>query len=157
MRRRSTLTSTSRESRLPLTADAAWAVVASGRDGPQWYADAAPFVVRGALDRVTGGTGRRWDPPGRAMLETGDHAGFWLVTDADHAARRLVLTAEVRAPGTVTLVTDVLPATTGSLLRQRVRFAPSGLLGTAYLLVDLPARGALVELTHRRLLKDLGA
>lgn len=160
MRRRSTLTSTSRESRLPVAADEAWAVVASGHQGPQWYVDAAPFVLRGALDRVAGGAGRRWEPPGRSLLETGDRVGFWHVTEADHVARRLALTAEVRAPGTVTLVTDVLPGAGspgGSVLRQRVRFRPSGPIGTAYLLADLPARAALLELTHRRVLKDLRA
>ncbi|MDP2775633.1 MAG: DUF2867 domain-containing protein [Nocardioides sp.] len=156
MRRRSTLSSTSRESRLTHSADAVWAVVASGRGGPQWYVDAAPFVVRGVLDRLSGGDGRPWPPPGTARLTTGDRAGFWQVTEADHARRRLVLTARVRAPGSVTLVTDVVSGTTGCLLRQRVRLQPSGLLGAAYLIVDLPARSALLELTHRRLLKDLG-
>jgi hypothetical protein len=157
MRRRSSLTSTTRESRLPHPADAVWAVVASGRAGPQWYVDAAPFVVRGALDRLTGGTGRRWDPPGTPMLATGDHAGLWRVTEADHTHRRLVLTAEVRAPGTVTLVSEVQARPTGCALRQTVRLDPSGLLGTAYLLADLPAREVLLELTHRRLRRDLGS
>lgn len=157
MRRRSSLTSTSRESRLPLTAAEAWAVVASGSAGSQWYVDAVPFVVRGALDRLTGGAGRRWDPPGTPLLSTGDLAGLWRVTEADHTHRRLVLTAEVRAPGTVTLVTEVQPRTTGCALRQTVRLDPSGLLGTAYLLADLPARATLLELTHRRLLRDLGS
>lgn len=163
MRRRSSLTSTSRESHLSRPAEAVWAVVASGRRGRQWYVDAAPFVLRGALDRVAGGAGRRWEPPGRPLLETGDRVGFWHVTEADHATRRLVLTAEVRAPGAVTLVTDVLPDPAGSggpggsVLRQRVRFRPSGPVGTAYLLADLPARAALLELTHRRVLADLRA
>ena len=38
---------------------------------------------------------------------------------------------------------------------QSVSFEPAGLLGRAYLLVDLPAREAVIELTHRRLLRDL--
>lgn len=155
MHRRSTLTRTSRESRLSLSADAAWAVVASGSPGPQWYVDAAPFVVRGALDRLTGGTGRRWDPPGTTTLATGDHAGLWCVSEADARHHRLSLTAEVRAPGTVTLVTEVRSCAEGCELHQSVRFSPSGLLGTAYLLADLPARELLLELTHRRLLRDL--
>lgn len=138
-----------------MSAPQAWAVVASGRPGPQWYVDAAPFVVRGGLDRLAGGTGRAWSPPGTDLLTTGDRAGFWRVEDADAAQRRLVLVAEVRAPGTVTLVTDVLPDVEGCLVRQSVRLDPRGVLGAAYLFADLPAREAVLELTHRRLLRDL--
>ena len=138
-----------------MPAPQAWAVVASGRTRPQWYVDAAPFVVRGGLDRLAGGAGRAWPPPGTDLLATGDRAGFWRVDDCDDEQRRLVLVAEVRAPGTVSLVTDVLPDVEGCLVRQSVRLDPSGLLGAAYLLADLPAREAVLELTHRRLLRDL--
>ncbi|GEP39862.1 hypothetical protein NPS01_35250 [Nocardioides psychrotolerans] len=155
MRRQSTLRTTTRESRLPVPAQQAWAVVASGRAGPQWYVDAAPFVVRGGIDRLVGGAGRAWPPPDTALLATGDRAGFWRVAEADLEQRHLVLVAEVRAPGTVTLLTDVLPDVEGCLVRQTVRLDPSGLLGAAYLLADLPAREAVLELTHRRLLHDL--
>ena len=129
--------------------------MASGRTGPQWYVDAAPFVVRGGIDRLAGGKGRRWDPPGTEQLATGDRAGFWHVTEADAGQGLLTLRADVRAPGTVTLVTTVVTDVKGCLVRQTVRLDPSGLLGAAYLLVDLPAREAVLELTHRRLLRDL--
>ena len=143
-----------------MPASQAWAVVASGRAGPQWYVDAAPFVVRGGLDRLVGGAGRAFPPPGTDLLAAGDRAGLWRVDEADSGLRRLGLTAEVRAPGTVTLVTEVLPdgdaGVEGCLVRQTVRLDPSGVFGAAYLLADLPAREAVLELTHRRLVRDLG-
>ncbi|MBB6628374.1 DUF2867 domain-containing protein [Nocardioides sp. KIGAM211] len=156
MRRRTSLHSSGRRSDVDLAADRAWPVVASGQDRPQWYVDAAPFVFRGAVDRLVGGEGRRWRPPGTPVLSTGDTAGFWRVVEADHGARRLVLEADLRSPGSVLLHTEVTPlGETRCRVTQRVSFAPRGLLGTAYLLADLPAREAVIELVHRRLLTDL--
>jgi len=143
---------------LDLPAEQAWAVVASGRRGRQWYVDAVPFVLRGAVDRLVGGHGRAWDPPGTPLLATGDTAGFWRVREAGRGGRRyrLLLDAEVRAPGRVLLRTEVEPVAGGhTRLHQVVAFDPVGLLGRAYLLADLPAREAVLELTHRRLLADL--
>lgn len=133
-----------------------WRVVANGRDRPQWYVDAAPFVARGAIDSVLGGAGRPWRPPGSPVLSTGDRAGFWVVEAADHDARQLVLRAAVRAPGEVLLETRVEGlGDKGCRLVQRVSFAPAGVLGHAYLLADLPARELVIELVHRRLLSDV--
>ncbi|CAB4712759.1 unannotated protein [freshwater metagenome] len=61
----------------------------------------------------------------------------------------------MRAPGRVRLRTDVRPTLAGCDVEQVVTFTPSGLLGRAYLLADLPAREALLTLVHRRLLADL--
>jgi hypothetical protein len=155
MHRRRDLRTSSRTSEIDLPIADARAVVASGRRGPQWYADAAPFVVRGALDRLVGGAARH-EPPGRALLEPGDRAGFWLVLAS--TPTELLLEAEVRAPGTVTLrttLTDVRPRRTR--VEQTVALAPSGVLGHAYLLADLPAREAVIELAHRHLRHALRA
>ncbi|GAB2865450.1 DUF2867 domain-containing protein [Nocardioides pacificus] len=142
-----------RTSRLAVSPDDAWRVVASGETGEQWYVDAAPLVLRGAIDRVLGGHGRAWPPPGRALLAVGDRAGFWEVTDMSDRAgdHTLQLVARVRAPGRVTLTTRVLPHPRGgTTLHQAVRFDPSGLVGRAYLAADIPAREALLTLVHRR-------
>ncbi|MFC6287340.1 DUF2867 domain-containing protein [Nocardioides sp. GCM10027113] len=165
-----------RTSVLDRSLDEVWDVVASGWAGRQWYVDALPFVFRGAVDRVVGGPGRRWQPPGTPLLRHGDLAGFWRVTRAEHDGPRrlLLLEAQVRAPGTVRLLTTaqaVEEAVDGAVenaagppeahgrtrLVQTVELEPHGLLGTAYLLADIPAREAVVELTHRRLLADLRA
>ncbi len=143
-----------------LAAERAWAVVASGADGPQWYVDAAPLVVRRGIDRLVLGPGHRHPPPGRPLLADGDEVGFWRVLAADHAARRLVLRAEVRAPGTVTLEATVEPDAGdsdagGSVVSVAVGFTPSGLLGRVYLLADLPARETVIEVVARRLAGDI--
>ena len=160
MHRRTRLGSSSRSSDVDLPADAVWQVAASGRSGRQWYVDAAPFVFRGGVDRLAGGAGRRWDPPGTPLLATGARAGFWLVVSARHEGlhRRLVLEAQVRAPGTVRLTTEAARIPDGrTRLVQTISFAPRGVLGAAYLLADVTAREAVIEVTHRRLLRDLGA
>ncbi len=156
MRRHTTLRTTSRTSELPIAARDVWREVASGRIGEQWYVDAAPLVFRGGVDRLLGGEGRRWPPPGTPILATGDTAGFWRVTEADPELRRLVLEADVRAPGRVVLTSSVTPSGRQRCeVSQTITFEPTGWLGTAYLLADLPAREVVLELVHRRLLADL--
>ena len=156
MDRDRTLTTSTRAATVALSPDRAWDVVVSGVDGPQWYVDAAPFVFRGALDRLVGGAGRSHRPPGRPRLATGDRAGFWRVVDADHRAHRLLLEAEVRAPGRVTLEATVTPQVGGaSQVMTTIRLEPRGLLGATYLVVDLPARAAVAELTMLHLLTVL--
>ena len=139
-----------------------WDVVASGAAGPQWYVDAAPFVFRGALDRLVGGEGRRHRPPGRPRLAMGDRVGFWRVVEADHRAHRLLLEAEVRAPGRVTLEATVAPEPASdeathaaSVLTLTITLEPQGVLGAAYLVADLPARAVVAELTMLHLLTVL--
>jgi Protein of unknown function (DUF2867)/Polyketide cyclase / dehydrase and lipid transport len=155
MERRTSLRTSTRSSHLDLPADRAWpAVTAAGGRG-RWYTEAPPFVVRGAIDRLLGGAGRRWPVPTADRLADGDRAGFWEVREADDRTRVLRLEAAVRAPGTVVLTTTVAPAIHGCTLTQAVSFAPSGLLGTAYLLADLPARELVVELAHRTAVEEV--
>jgi hypothetical protein len=72
------------------------------------------------------------------------------------SADGLALRADVRAPGVVRLETRWAPETPErTRVEQVVTFVPSGPLGWAYLLADLPAREAVIETAHRRLLRDL--
>ncbi|MBF4161323.1 DUF2867 domain-containing protein [Nocardioides acrostichi] len=149
-----TWTTSSRSTLATASPDEAWSIVAGAGPGAHWYLDAAPFVVRGVLDRLVGGAGRRWPAPDRPLLEPGDTAGFWQVEEAD-VDLGLVLRADVRAPGTVRLHTRVRQEDAGCRLEQTVTLDPRGLLGLGYLLADLPAREVVIELTQRRLLADL--
>lgn len=155
MRRRRTLHSSRRSAIVTRSPADTWAVVASGEPGPQWYADAAPFVVRRWVDRLALGPARRREPPGRPLLATGDQVGFWRVVDADHRHHRLTLEAQVRAPGRVTLDAEVRPHDEGSEVVTTIAFDPRGLVGTAYLLADLPAREVVAELVQLHLLTIL--
>ncbi len=75
---------------------------------------------------------------------------------ADHQGHRLVLEALVRAPGTVTLEATVEPDSAGgSRVGLTIELRPTGLLGRAYLLADLPARALVAELTMLDLLTVL--
>jgi hypothetical protein len=155
MRRRRTLHTTRRSAVVALDPGTTWDVVASGEAGPQWYVDAAPLVVRRWIDRLALGPGLRRPPPGRPLLHTGDEVGFWLVEDADHEERRLVLIAQVRSPGRVTIEVEVVAHEGGSEVLLAVTLSPRGLVGRIYELIDLPARETVSELLMLHLLTIL--
>ncbi|MFW6774501.1 DUF2867 domain-containing protein [Nocardioides sp. CPCC 205120] len=145
-----------------------WSVLAARPDGdaPRWYADAAPLVLRARIDDLARAVlgdpprpevRRGEDAPGPpGLLSTGDTAGFWDVLAADHVAHRLRLQARVHAPGQVRLTTWLTPRETGCRLHLRITFRPSGLIGAAYLLTDLPARELVTEGVARRIVADVG-
>lgn len=155
MHRSRTLHTTRRSIVVALDPTAAWEVVASGETGPQWYVDAAPLVVRRWIDRLALGPGLRRQPPGRPLLRSGDLVGFWQVVEADRKARRLVLVAQVRSPGRVTLEVEVRPHDDGSEVELAVTLSPRGVVGRAYELVDFPARETVMELLALHLLTIL--
>ena len=148
------LTST-RSSRFLVAPGDAWSRLLAGGPGAHWY-DTGPLALRAGLDRLLGGTAPA-PVPDRA-LRAGDAVFFWDVTHAEaHAGTyELSLRARVRAPGTVTLRVGLDPTEPGTRLTQSVRFDPQGVLGTAYLLADLPARELLIELVHRRTRAAIG-
>ena len=62
--------------------------------------DRAPARARPALRR---------EPSRAPLLAAGDEVGFWKVVQADRATHHLVLVAQVRSPGRVTLDLRVRP------------------------------------------------
>lgn len=161
MRAFPSLQRSSRSATIDQPAAEVWAAAASARgdaDGEIWYVDAFGFVVRGAIDRLTLGKGRRWPLPDRGLLRAGDRAGFWEVTEVDHEHRGLAMVAAVRAPGTVRMEVSVAGAgAERSVITLSISFVPEGRLGWTYLIADLPAREVVMELTQRALLADVAA
>ena len=129
---------------------------------------ARPAVVRRRRavrpPRSRGPAGRRRrpgvDPPGtpcwRPVTPPGSGASSRRRRRRGPARAAAAGRRAVRAPGRVRLRSRVDPvgrAADADAPDGRLR--PRGTLGLAYLLADLPAREAVVELTHRRLLTDL--
>lgn len=109
-----------------------------GRRG--WYADWL-WTIRGWVDRLAGGPGRRRGRRDPDSLRYGDALDFWRVVGFDRD-RYLSLRAEMRLPGEALL--DFRVETTGERkcrLRQTALFAPRGLFGLMYWYAVLPAHG----------------
>lgn len=79
------------------------------------------------------------------MVEAGPAAG----------GQRLVLDADVRAPGRVRLTLTLVPSGSDTRVDLEIGFSPAGVLGAAYLLTDLPARELVTDLAFRSLLAEL--
>lgn len=107
-----------------------------GRRG--WYAGQWLWVARGWLDRLMGGVGLargRRDP---RELWVGDALDFWRVLAVD-PPRRLLLWAEMKAPGQAVLDLRLAPAGEGGCeLGLVARFLPRGLAGLLYWRAALP-------------------
>jgi uncharacterized protein YbjT (DUF2867 family)/uncharacterized protein YndB with AHSA1/START domain len=105
-----------------------------GWHGADWL-----WTVRGVLDRLLGGPGRRRGRRDPDRLAYGDAVDFWRVS-AVEPDRRLALRAEMRLPGEAVLEFWVEPAggPGHSQLVQTARFRPRGLLGLAYWYAVLP-------------------
>lgn len=82
--------------------------------GPGGYGIRAEILwqLRGAIDRVTGGPGLRRGRPFGRSLHPGDALDFWRVEEVE-PDERLVLSAEMRAPGAARLEFRVEPLDDG--------------------------------------------
>ena len=108
-----------------------WKVVSSigGRNG--WYYANPLWNLRGILDRMVGGVGRRRGRRHPTELRVGDALDFWRVV-AVEPGRRLTLLAEMRLPGTAALEFEVQPEGDGSRIVTAAHFHPAGALGLLY-------------------------
>ena len=108
-----------------------WEVISSigGRNG--WYYANPLWNLRGILDRMVGGVGRRRGRRHPTRLRVGDAVDFWRVV-AIEPGRRLTLLAEMRLPGTAILEFEVLPEADGSRMVTAAYFHPAGALGLLY-------------------------
>ena len=110
---------------------------ARGWYGADWF-----WPLRGALDRLRGGSGMRrgrGDPHGLRMGETID---FWRV-ERVKTNRRLLLAAEMKMPGRLWLDYEVTPHGRYTAIRQTTVFDPAGYVGLAYWYLLYPLHRAI--------------
>lgn len=127
----------SREVRVPVAPEMAFAPVVrlGGRNG--WYYGTWLWRVRGWLDLLVGGVGLRRGRRDPERLRPGDVLDCWRVEACDQPTR-LLLSAEMKLPGRAWLEFEVAPDGTGSVIRQTAVFDPVGLLGLAYWYLAYP-------------------
>ena len=111
--------------------DAVWQVVSSIGGTNGWYYADPLWNLRGVLDRLIGGVGRRRGRRHPTELHVGDAVDFWRVA-ALEPGRRLTLLAEMRLPGTAALEFEVLPAGDGSRVVAAAHFHPAGAASLLY-------------------------
>jgi hypothetical protein len=90
------------------------------------------WTLRGWLDRLVGGVGRRRGRRHPDLLHQGEPLDFWRVERVIQD-RLLLLRAEMRLPGRGWLQFESIPTSEKtSLVRQTAYFEPRGLFGTLY-------------------------
>ena len=111
--------------------EAVWEVVSAIGGTNGWYYANPLWNLRGILDRMVGGVGRRRGRRHPTELRVGDTLDFWRVV-AVKPGRRLTLLAEMRLPGTAVLEFEVLEDGDGSRIVTAAHFHPAGALGLLY-------------------------
>lgn len=110
-----------------------WPVIESigGRKG--WYYADFLWRIRGLADRIMGGTGYRAGRRVQNELRYGDTIDFWRVILVKKF-EQLRLLAEMKVPGQAVLEFELFPenGSKNTVLVQRARFYPKGLLGLVY-------------------------
>jgi uncharacterized protein YbjT (DUF2867 family) len=124
--------------RIAASPEAVWAALSRIGGETGWYYGDFLWRLRGFLDQMVGGVGLRRVTIRPETLRVGDPLDFWRVL-AVTPHRRLVLLAEMRAPGEALLEFQVTPVDPGiSELSVHSRFLPRGLAGIAYWFGTLP-------------------
>ncbi len=100
-----------------------------GKQG--WYYANFLWTIRGWIDLICGGVGRRRARRDPENLQVGEVLDWWRVEDYQ-PDRRLRLAAEMKVPGRAWLEFDVEPCQEGSTIRQTAIFDPVGVFGLAY-------------------------
>ncbi|MGE5842048.1 MAG: SDR family oxidoreductase [Deltaproteobacteria bacterium] len=107
-----------------------------GRTG--WYSAEALWTLRGAMDRLVGGTGLRRGRRDPLRLQVGDAVDFFRVLQVEEP-HHLHLLAEMKFPGEASLEFRLHPIEHGRTeLQQLSRYVPKGLLGLFYWYILYP-------------------
>jgi hypothetical protein len=130
--------------------DLFWAVTRIGGD-VGYYAMNWAWRLRGWFDSLIGGVGLRRGRRHPEDLRPGEALDFFRVAAVDPTGRRLTLRAEMIVPGTAWLEWRIEPTEQGSLLYQRARFVPKGLVGRMYWWVLLPFHAPIFRTMAKRI------
>lgn len=101
--------------------------------GNGWFRYNFLWRIRGAADKLVGGSGLSRGRRSNTDLRTGDALDFWRVADIK-PGKRLLLHAQMKVPGDAWLEFDVQP----DQLVQTAHFLPKGLWGRLYWYAVLP-------------------
>lgn len=112
-------------------AEAVWGAVAAIGGANGWYYANWLWSLRGLLDRLAGGVGRRRGRRHPTELRTGDALDFWRVVGVE-PGRRLTLLAEMKLPGIAVLEFEVTPEGAGTRIVTAAHFHPAGAAGLLY-------------------------
>jgi uncharacterized protein YbjT (DUF2867 family) len=108
-----------------------WSI--GGENG--WYYGNWLWNIRGFLDKMAGGVGRRRGRRSPTELTAGDSLDFWRVILADKTRKRLLLYAEMKLPGEAWLEFSI---DNRNILHQNATFRPKGVWGRLYWFTLLP-------------------
>jgi len=102
-----------------------------------WYTYDTLWDLRGFIDILLGGPGRRRGRKDQFVLVEGDYLDWWRVESVD-SPRLLRLVAEMRMPGRGWLQYELRSDGDATIVRQTAIFDPVGLLGRLYWYSVLP-------------------
>ena len=97
-----------------------------------WYYMTWLWMIRGWIDKLTGGVGLRRGRTNSNTLKNGDALDFWRVLLADKENGRLQLYAEMKLPGEAWLEFECIGDEEQGKLRQTATFRPKGVFGRLY-------------------------
>jgi hypothetical protein len=100
-----------------------------------WYYGNWLWGIRGFLDKMVGGVGKKRGRKSIDKLSAGDTLDLWRVLVADRRERRLLLFAEMKLPGEAWLEFRI---DNENILHQTATFRPLGVMGRLYWLSLLP-------------------
>lgn len=118
-----------------------------------WYGFAPLWAIRGAVDKVVGGVGLRRGRRHPDDIAVGEALDFWRVDALDDDLFRLH--AEMKVPGDAWLEWRTGPAPGGkaTVVTQRARFVPRGILGRAYWWLLVPLHSVIFPAMLHRMMR----
>ena len=121
-----------------------------------WYGFGPLWAVRGVVDKVFGGVGLRRGRRHPDDIAVGEALDFWRVDALDDDLFRLH--AEMKVPGDAWLEWRTAPAPDGvaTIVTQRARFVPRGIVGRAYWWVLVPFHSFIFPVMLRRMMRAVG-